>query len=86
MDNKLSIEAEAEINRHVGSVMRRLVEAKDPELYRQLAEQDPLLYGPDSLDRIKWEFPQFFPEPGSPTGTKLGTDTREKRCSGQEVT
>jgi hypothetical protein len=53
-------EREAELVRLVGSAMRRYVENMDPDLYDRLAKTHPLQYGPDSLDRIRLEFPQFF--------------------------
>jgi len=53
-------EREAELIRLVGCAIRPYVENMDPDMYDRLAKTHPLQYGPDSLDRIRLEFPQFF--------------------------
>lgn len=62
LDGATSIDAR--VSRKLNATIRRYVEATDPALYRTLAKEHPLLYGPDSLQRIKAEFPELF---GGPT-------------------
>lgn len=59
MDN-IPNEAEAELIRLVDRAMRAAIEEKFPDLYPVLAEKYPDLYGPDSLARIKRDFPALF--------------------------
>jgi hypothetical protein len=41
--------------------MRAAVQEHFPELYPMLAEKYPELYGPDSLAKIKRDYPDLFP-------------------------
>lgn len=48
------------MNRQVSAAMRRAMEQRDPDLYRQLSKDHPLLFGEDSVERIMLEFPELF--------------------------
>lgn len=61
--DKMPTEAEAELVRLVDRSMRAAIEEQDPDLYRALAEKYPDQYGPDSLVRIKRDFPGLFSGP-----------------------
>lgn len=59
--DELPSDMEAELNRRMGAAMRQIIARDYPELYEKLSRSHPLLYGADTLDRIRSEFPQFFP-------------------------
>lgn len=48
------------MNRQVSAAMRRATEQRDPDLYRRLSKDHPLLFGRDSAERIMLEFPELF--------------------------
>ena len=59
LDKRLT-DIDPEIVRRVDRVIRRAIEETFPEMLPALAAKYPVQFGPDSLERIKFEYPEFF--------------------------
>jgi hypothetical protein len=59
VDKRLA-DIDAEVVRQIDRAMRRAIEETFPEMLPALAAKYPVQFGPDSLERIRFEFPEFF--------------------------